>query len=180
MNPIPAIGAYAAILRSEGQPLHFPGGVTSISEAVDADLLAEVIAWAGRSGEAANQIFNVTNGDVFRWESVWPIIAGCLGMATGSHVPTRVAADMPRRSAQWDAVRTRYGLTAPPLAEFVGQSLHYLDLLLGYNRGAAGKPPTILSTVKIRRAGFCGAMDTEEMLRRLFRSFQERRLLPPA
>lgn len=179
MNPIPAIGAYAAILQSEGQRLHFPGGVTAISEAVDADLLAEVIGWAGRCGEAANQVFNVTNGDVFQWESVWPIVAECVGMEVGSHVPGSVAADMPRRSAQWDTVRTRYGLTAPPLADFVGQSFHYLDLLFGYGRDAA-KPPSILSTIKLRRAGFCGAIDTEEMLRRLFRSFQERRLLPPA
>ncbi len=34
-----------------------------------------------------NQIFNVTNGDVFVWPNVWPAIADALGFAPGEHVP---------------------------------------------------------------------------------------------
>ena len=35
----------------------------------------------------ANEIFNVTNGDVFVWPNVWPAIADALGFAPGEHVP---------------------------------------------------------------------------------------------
>ena len=45
MNLLPVIGAYAALLRQEGKPLHFPKewGVPSLAEAVDGDLLARAI-----------------------------------------------------------------------------------------------------------------------------------------
>ena len=83
MNLIPAIGAYAALRRERGLPLAFPGGATRVSEAVDADLLARVIDWAGCSEAARDEVFNVTNGDVFTWRAVWPAIAEALGMETG-------------------------------------------------------------------------------------------------
>ena len=48
-----SIGVYAAVLRAQGMPLSFPGGAPRVSEAVDADLLARAIDWAGTS-EAAS------------------------------------------------------------------------------------------------------------------------------
>ena len=65
MNAIPAIGVYAALLREAGLPLSFPGGAPSIAEAVDADLLARACAWAAASPQCHNEIYNITNGDVF-------------------------------------------------------------------------------------------------------------------
>ena len=69
MNMIAAIGAYAAISRQLGLPLVYPGSGTRVTEATDARLLARAIAWSGRTPAAANQIFNVANGDVFIWEN---------------------------------------------------------------------------------------------------------------
>jgi nucleoside-diphosphate-sugar epimerase len=77
MNPIPAIAAYAALLREEGRPLDFPGqgDAPTLREAVDADLVAEALGWAATSPAAADGTYNLTNGDVFMWEHVWPAIA---------------------------------------------------------------------------------------------------------
>jgi nucleoside-diphosphate-sugar epimerase len=83
MNLIPAIGAYAALLKADGRPLHFPGREPNLTEAVDADLLAGAIAWAGDSPSARDEAFNITNGDVFVWQEVWPAIADALGMRAG-------------------------------------------------------------------------------------------------
>ncbi len=47
MNVVPAIGAYAAILKARGEPLHYPGGPGRVSQSIDADLLARVMIWAG-------------------------------------------------------------------------------------------------------------------------------------
>src|SRR4051812_15571822 len=83
MNPIPALGVYAAVLRASGLPLHYPGGCSMITEAVDADLVADVLAWAATSPAGRDQVFNVTNGDVFTMENVWPVLADAYGMAVG-------------------------------------------------------------------------------------------------
>lgn len=87
MNPIPALGVYAALLRERGEPLYYPGGPSNVLEAVDADLLARAIAWAGEADAARNETFNVTNGDVFQWSGVWPAIADALGMEVGPRRP---------------------------------------------------------------------------------------------
>jgi len=180
MNVIPAIGVYAALLREQGRPLDYPGGPGAIMEAVDADLLAEAIAWAGDTASAAGQVFNVTNGDVFTWPGVWPAIADALGMTPGEPRPVSLAETLPGRAAEWDAVRAKYGLAAPGLPAFVGAGLQYADFVMAYGF-PAGRPLPInlVSTVRIRQAGFAAAMDTEAMFRKWFAIFQARGLLPP-
>ena len=177
MNLIPAIGVYAALRKQRGEPLAFPGGLGPVLEAVDADLLARAIDWAGSSPEARNEIFNVTNGDVFDWRGVWPAIADSLGMEVGEPAPERLGESMPARGAEWDAVRERYGLVSPGLAEFVGESFHYADFCMAYG-ATGGLPPVLVSTLKLRQAGFAESMDTEAMFRKWFELFQAKRLLP--
>jgi hypothetical protein len=46
-----------------------------VAQSHDLDLLARAIAWAGEAASARNEIFNITNGDVFVWENIWPAIA---------------------------------------------------------------------------------------------------------
>lgn len=181
MNLIPAIGVYGALLKADGEPLHFPGGGESILEAVDADLLARVIAWTGDSEAARNQAFNVTNGDVYTWRGVWPAIAEALGMAPGEERPTPVAATFGNRGADWDRVRERHGLTAPGLEAFVGEGFHYADFTMGYGAPVTGglAGAAIVSTIKLRQAGFTEVMDTEAMFRKKFAAMQAARLLPP-
>lgn len=181
MNPIPAIGVYAALLRERGEPLHFPGGPPHVLEAVDAGLLADVIAWAADSPASRDEIFNVTNGDVFVWRHVWPAIAASLGMAVGEDRPLSLAAECHGRQNEWAAIVAKYGLRAPvDLDAFVGQSFIYADgLLSGGRRGAPPSLPLSLSTIKLRQAGFHGCMDSEDMFTKWFHYFQEQRLLPP-
>jgi nucleoside-diphosphate-sugar epimerase len=180
MNLIPALGVYGALLKDRGEPLHFPGGSDSILEAVDADLLARVIAWAGEAEAAMGQAFNVTNGDVFVWRNVWPAIADALGMAVGEDRSASFArmADEPESVAAWDRIRDRYGLKGPGLADYVGASMQYADFCLAVG---SNRPPgaALVSTVKLRRAGFGEALDSEAMFRRWFALFQAQRLLPP-
>jgi nucleoside-diphosphate-sugar epimerase len=179
MNLIPALGTYGALLKARGEPLHYPGGEPNITEGVDADLLARAIAWAGEAPAAADQAFNITNGDVFLWQEVWPAIADALGMEPGEKRPLALAAEMPARAAEWDAIRAAHGLAAPPLVPYVGLSFQYSDSVLGYGDERRAVP-AIVSTVKLRKAGFTEVIDTEAMFRKWFRLFQDRRLLPPA
>ncbi len=179
MNLIPAIGAYGAILRAAGEPLHFPGGAPSVIEVVSAELLARAIAWAGMSPSARNEIFNVTNGDVLVWRYAWPAIADALGMEVGEDRPMVLAEEMPRRAGEWSNIVDRYSLRAPrSLDEFVGQSFVYADLLFGLGRTTVPLPQ-LVSTIKIREAGFTDCLDSEADLAVWFSRLRARRLILP-
>jgi nucleoside-diphosphate-sugar epimerase len=177
MDLIPPLGVYAAMLREQGRPLDFPGGAPRVAQAVDVDLLARAIAWSGEAETAQNEVFNVTNGDVFTWENIWPAVADALDMKPGKPVPLSLAKEFSNWVAPWDELRRKHNLLSPGLAEFVGLSFQYADYSMRFGHTNAG-PPSIVSTVKINRAGFTEMMDTEDMFRKWFRQAREERLLP--
>jgi nucleoside-diphosphate-sugar epimerase len=178
MDLIPPLGIYAAIMREQGREvLDYPGGAARVAQAVDVDLLARAIAWSGETEAARNEAFNVTNGDVLVWENIWPAIADALGMKPGKSVPLSLVKESANWAAPWDALRRKHNLAAPALKEFVGLSFQYADYSMRYGQTAPG-PPSIVSTVKINRAGFTEMMDTEDMFRKWFAQAQKQRLLP--
>lgn len=179
MNVIPALGVYAAMMRRAGKTrLDYPGGVGRVAQAVDADLLARAIAWAGHSDTARNEIFNVTNGDVFVWPNVWPAIADALGFEAGEHVPLSLDREIRPREAEWAEICAASGLKSGTLKDFVGLSFEYADYTMGFGRDRPG-PPALVSTIKLMQAGFTEVMDTEAMFRKCFAQMQAKRLLPP-
>ena len=179
MNVVPALGVYAAMMRRAGKKvLDYPGGVGRVAQAVDADLLARSIAWSGEAAAARNEIFNVTNGDVFVWPNVWPAIADALGFAPGAHVPLSLDQEIRPREVEWAEIRRQYGLASGTLKDFVGLSFEYADYTMGYGRDAPG-PPALVSTVKLMQAGFHEVMDTEAMFAKAVAELQAKRLLPP-
>jgi nucleoside-diphosphate-sugar epimerase len=176
MNPVAAFGLYGALLKERGEPLHYPGGAGNVFEGVDADLVGRAIRWAGESAAARDQAFNITNGDVMVWKNVWPAIADALGMKVGEDRPALLARELPPRAGEWDLIRRKHGLAAPDLMAFAGKSLDYVDLLMA---GDAVRVPILVSTVKLRRAGFSEMLDSEEMLRNAIAALQARKLLSP-
>lgn len=180
MNVIPALGVYAALMRRAGKTkLDYPGGVGRVAQAVDADLLARAIAWSGEAAAARNEIFNVTNGDVFAWPNVWPAIADALGFAAGEHVPLALDSEIRPHEVEWAEIRAAHGLISGTLKDFVGLSFEYADYTMGFGRTEPG-PPALVSTIKLMQAGFTEVMDTEVMFRKCFAEMQAKRLLPPA
>ncbi len=177
MDLIPPLGVYAAMLREQGRALDYPAGAARVSQAVDVDLLARAIAWTGEAEAARNEAFNVTNGDVFTWENVWPAIAEALDMKPGSNVPLSLAQTWPQWVAPWEALRRKHDLISPGLEAFVGLSFQYADYTMRYGQTEPG-PPALVSTVKINQAGFTEMMDTEVMFQKWFRQARASRLLP--
>ena len=179
LNVLPAICVYAALRKEAGLPLSFPGGPPYVFEAVDAALLARSLAWAATSPNARNETFNSTNGDVFVWQNVWPTIADALGMEVGPPEPMCLTEEMPKRDAEWAAIVDKHNLKAPrKMLDFVGGSFELTDLSFAY--GASESPPPILvSTIKIRQAGFHECMDTEDMFRNLIKRYQDLGWIPP-
>ncbi|MDP1752733.1 MAG: NAD-dependent epimerase/dehydratase family protein [Reyranella sp.] len=183
MNVIPALGVYAAMMRhlhgktAGGTKLDYPGGIGRVAQAVDADLLARCIAWSGEAAAAGNEIFNVTNGDVFVWPNVWPAIADALGFEAGEHVPLSLDREIRPREADWAEICAARGLKSGTLRDFVGLSFEYADYTMGFGRDTPG-PAAIVSTIKLMQAGFTEVMDTEAMFRKCFAEMQAKRLLP--
>jgi nucleoside-diphosphate-sugar epimerase len=177
MNLIPIIGAYGAICRELGSPFYCPGEHGHVIEAVDADLIARALAWAAESPAAKNQTFNITNGDVMVWENVWPAIAGALGLAPTFGQAVRLSEFLPAHADVWDRIVARHNLKPTPMADLVGQSHHYADFLFGWGREGPF-PPALVSTIKLRQAGFGDCVDTEAMFGKWLGRLAERGVLP--
>jgi nucleoside-diphosphate-sugar epimerase len=178
LNVLPAIGVYAAIRREKGKAFSFPGGPSFVWESADANLVGQVMVWAAQAEQAANEIFNVTNGDVFAWRSVWPAMAQTLGVELGSDKPTSLAMYIRENADVWSKIVAKYGLASGDLRSFVGQGDQHADFAFAY--GAPAGPVAFVSTVKLRLAGFNAAIDTQEAFTTALQSFIDRKLLPAA
>jgi nucleoside-diphosphate-sugar epimerase len=177
MNLLAALGAWAALCRAEGRPFAYSGGAPYPGEAVDADLLAEALLWAAEVPGARGQVFNITNGDVLRWPDIWPAMAQALGVETGPPQPLFLAPAASHREAQWQAIVQRHGLQPTTLKSLVGDSFHYADFVLAPDR-VEPPPPVLLSTIKLRQAGFAPCRDTAAMFADWFGRLRGMRLLP--
>ncbi|CAI4217743.1 unnamed protein product [Parascedosporium putredinis] len=66
-----------------GQDLVFPGSeefYTKFDCFTSADLHAEFVDWAIDQDQTGNQAFNVVNGDIQSWQSLWPLLARRFGV----------------------------------------------------------------------------------------------------
>jgi nucleoside-diphosphate-sugar epimerase len=177
MNPLLPLAAYAALRREEGKPFSYPGGELQLGEIVDACLLAEAFEWAATARKAENETFNITNGDVFAWREAWPALAESLEIEVGPDEPMRLAEYLPMRAALWDGIAAREGLRALGLMRLLGESHHYIDLLLRMGADTI-QHPTLLSTIKLRQAGFGACRDSDEVVRRWIGELKSRKIIP--
>ena len=175
MNMTMALGVYASIQRELGELLAFPGGAPFITQATDAALLGRAIRWAAGSEAGRDETFNVTNGDELVWRSLWPTVAGAFGMEVGEDRPASLVEAMPRHAELWDRMTAKYRLSGHSMSDLIGASWQFADAVFGLHGGQ----DTLLSTVKIRQAGFADCIDTEVMLAGQLRRLQAIRVLPP-
>ena len=174
LNIMAAIGAFAAISRESGIPLRFPGGPERIGEATDARLIAKAMEWAGRSEIAQNEIYNITNGDIYIWHHLWPRIAELFSMDNSSPQPMSLDRLMPQNMETWNRITKKFELQNYSLETLV-PSWRFADFLFGYGQ----RPnPHHMSTIKIRQHGFNDCVDTEESMLELLRQMQKEKIIP--
>lgn len=84
MNLASTVGLYAAVSKEMGvAELEFPGSpyfYTRFDSFTYSKLHARFNAWAATAPGAANQAFNVVNGDVESWQNLWPKMAAKFGL----------------------------------------------------------------------------------------------------
>lgn len=175
MNMGVTLAAYASLCRETGRPFLFPGsGVQwrSLTDMTDAELLARHLLWAAVTPEAADEAFNVVNGDVFRWSWMWERIAGWFGLEPapfpGEGTPLEV--QLADAAPAWRELARKYGLREADLG--VLASAWHTDADLG-------RPIEVLTDMsKSRRLGFLQYQATDESFFRLFQRLREDRLIP--
>ncbi len=159
MNLLTCIAVFAALSKDAGVPLRFPGSAsawTALHQFTDAGLLAAAAEWALTSERAAGQIFNVTNGDLFRWQHLWPDVADVFGLPAGPPQPMCLRDQLAGRSADWDRLVERHRLRPVPYDRIA--SWDFADGI--WNSGF----DLVQSTIKIRQAGFADCVDSHESL----------------
>ncbi|MBT2209294.1 SDR family oxidoreductase [Actinomadura sp. NEAU-AAG7] len=159
MNLLNGIAVFAALSKDAGVPLRFPGSAgawTALHQATDADLLAAAAEWALTGEGAAGEIFNVTNGDLFRWQHLWTDIADVFEMPTAPPQPMSLSDQMADKRAAWDGLVERHHLRPVPYDQIVSWPFADGVWNAGYDM--------VQSTIKIRRAGFAGCVDSHESI----------------
>lgn len=177
MNMLAAVGTYAALQKEAGLPFTYPGGPSAISEAIDADLLAAAIHFSFDKTEFQNETFNITNGDVFRWQDAWPTLADIFNMDQGQPEKNLLSESFYDREEDWKRIVKKHKLKPYTLREVVGDSYFYADAMFNAY-GTTTPPPALLSTIKLRQAGFQDCIDTNAMFRKWFTKLSELKVLP--
>lgn len=167
------IAVYAIISKELGLPLRFPGtqaAYNTLVQVTDADLLAEAMTWAATSPEAANEAFNLTNGDAFRWATLWPQFAKFFNMEYASPQAIPLSEFMADKQPFWEKIAQKYGLQAYSLEDLAVWPLG--DFLFNCDWDV------LLSSTKVQQAGFHRVVDSEEMFKSLFQTFRDRKIIP--
>lgn len=173
LNMVSTIAAYAAIRRELGLPLTFPGkpgAFTALYQATDAGLLARAMTWMATTPACAGEAFNITNGDFFRYQNLWPRFAADFGMEAGGVETQDLVAEMEPKAALWDAMVAKYALKPIPLGQLAGWRFA--------NYAFANDWDVMSDTTKCRRYGFLEFIDSEEMFLGYFARLREMKVIP--
>jgi nucleoside-diphosphate-sugar epimerase len=173
MSLAPAIAVYAAISKELGQPLRFPGkpgARTAIYQVTESTHFANAALWAATEPRCALQAFNITNGDYFRWQNLWPKLAEAFEMPAGDPQTISLSTHMADKAPLWQAMTRKYGLKAYAYDQLAAWP--FADYVFGCDWD-------IMSDLtKSRRFGFHDVVDSEAMLVRLMRQFRTERIVP--
>jgi nucleoside-diphosphate-sugar epimerase len=176
MNIVAALGAYAAVMRELGRPLAFPGGGRYINAASDSRLIARAAEFTATHEVAANETYNVVNGDLLVWQDIWASIAQRFGMQPAGPQPMKLAAEMPAFEPAWARLVKKHDLQEISLADLIGSSWQFTDRAFAH--GIENPPDSVLSGLKLRQHGLHDCFDTEDALHYWLERMQQQRLLP--
>jgi len=176
MNLVTVLAVYGSICKELGLPLRFPGTATAYSgllEVVDVEVLSKAMVWAATSPQCANQAFNCSNGDVFRWQNVWPSIAKFfqLDLDHGPFQPVSLVQMMADKENLWNEMVKKYNL----------RKTAYSDIApWGFADWVFSREYDWFTDVnKARRFGFTEMIvDSEEMFVRMLKSLREDKIIP--
>jgi nucleoside-diphosphate-sugar epimerase len=173
MNLVMVIAIYASISKELGLPLRFPGkpgAYDKLLEMTDAGLLAKATVWAATNEQCANQAFNISNGDLFRWNDLWPKIASYFRMQSATALSMSLSTVMADKEPLWKSIQEKYELAQHTYQELSSWPFGDAVFSWDYDFFADG--------TKARRLGFHEFIDTEQMFYGLFDELKAKKVIP--
>ncbi len=117
MNLTTCLAVYALVSKELGLPLRFPGKPVAweaIYQVCDSRHLARAMIWCATEKQAANQVFNITNRDFFRWKHIWGKIAEFFEMPVGDVQTLPLTEFMADKAPLWEQLCEKHGLLKIP------------------------------------------------------------------
>jgi len=175
MNMGTTLAAYATLCRETGRPFRFPGSTAQwegLTDMTSASQLARHLVWAATTPAAANQAFNVVNGDVFRWKWMWSRIADWFQITPagfdGTVQPLEIQMAEDRKI--WRRIAEQNDLVEPDLDRLSSPWHTDADL---------GRPIEVVTDMgKSRRLGFTDYQPTDDAFFELFGQLRAERIIP--
>jgi nucleoside-diphosphate-sugar epimerase len=167
------IAVYASISKELGLPLRFPGkegAYRALAQFTDASLLARASAWAAVQEHTAFEIFNITNGDLFRWESLWPKVAKYFDMDAAPTQTVSLSELMPLQKETWMSMIKKYDLLPTPYEKVAAWP--FGDFIFGCEYDV------ISDTTKAKQFGFHEVVDSEVGLIAVLDELRKQKLIP--
>lgn len=175
MNMATTLAVYASICRATGRPFRFPGSDVqwnSLTDMTDAGQLAKQLCWASTTPAAANQAFNIVNGDVFRWKWMWSRIAEWFGIeaAPFDGQPAPLEQQMAGDAEIWTDLSAQFGLAEADIDKLISPWHTDADL---------GRPIEVVTDMsKSRKLGFLEYQASDEAFFEVFAQLRKSKLIP--
>ncbi|WP_415844420.1 SDR family oxidoreductase [Stutzerimonas zhaodongensis] len=175
MNMATTLAVYASICRFTGRPFRFPGSEVqwnSLTDMTDAGQLARHLRWASTTPAAANQAFNIVNGDVFRWKWMWSRIAQWFGIeaAPFDGQPAPLEQQMANDAEVWAELSRQSGLAEADIGKLISPWHTDADL---------GRPIEVVTDMsKSRTLGFTDYQASDEAFFEVFEKLRANKLIP--
>lgn len=173
MNLALVIAVYATISKELGLPLRFPGkagAYDKLMDLTDAGLLAKATVWASTNPGCKNQAFNITNGDLIRWNELWPKIAAYFEMDVAPPLHLPLASIMSDKAAIWKQIQDKYNLQKHDYTEVSAWA--FGDFVFSWDYDFFS------DSTKSRRMGFHDYIDSEQMFFNLFDELKMNQVIP--
>ena len=173
MNMLTSLAVYASISKHYGIPLNFPGNPDlyhSVYQIVDVSLLSRAMVWAATTPTAANEAFNITNGDFTRWCHLWPRIADFFEMEVGEIRQVNLQSLMSDKENVWKEICDKHNLNYYKMNDLA--TWRFMDY--AFNNGF----DQMSCLNKIRNAGWNGLLDTEETITLQLKNMRNQKIIP--
>jgi len=178
MNLAVVLGIYGSLQRALGGSFDYPASAACFDarfNVADSELLARASIWCATTPACGNQVFNVNNGDVFRWRELWPKLASFYGLQSGGPQGPRLPEFLAAHAQDWERLTKEHGLVPFPYERVARWAQGDYQ---APNSRFSCEYDVVSDLSKARRYGYTEQIDSAEMFLRLFARLRAARVIP--